>query len=52
MERITAQCLDRMKRNQEEVAQEKAAFSKWQTTKQQEADRISEAEDSVPSRLP
>ena len=43
MERITAQCLDRMKRNQDEVAQEKAAFSRWQTIKQQEADRISEA---------
>jgi hypothetical protein len=43
MERITAQCLDRMKRNQDEVAQEKAAFSRWQTMKQQEADRISEA---------
>jgi replication initiation and membrane attachment protein DnaB len=43
MERITAQCLDRMKRNLDEVAQEKAAFSRWQTMKQQEADRISEA---------
>lgn len=43
MERLTAQCLDRMKRNQDEVALEKAAFARWQTLKQQEADRISEA---------
>jgi hypothetical protein len=43
MERITAQCLDRMKRNLDEVALEKAAFARWQTMKQQEADRITEA---------
>jgi hypothetical protein len=43
MERITAQSLDRIKRNQDEVAMEKAAFAEWQKTKQQEAERISEA---------
>ncbi|MFI5095872.1 MAG: hypothetical protein ACHQIK_20815 [Candidatus Acidiferrales bacterium] len=43
MERVTAQSLDQIKRNQDEVALEKAAFAEWQKTKQQEAERISEA---------
>jgi hypothetical protein len=43
MERVTAQCLERIKRNQDEVSLEKTAFSEWQRTKEQESDRISEA---------
>jgi hypothetical protein len=43
MERVTAQCLDRIKRNQDEVSLEKAAFAEWQRTKEQETERISEA---------
>jgi hypothetical protein len=43
MERVTAQYLDRINRNLNEVALEKAALAKWQTMKQQEAERISEA---------
>jgi hypothetical protein len=43
MERATAQCLDRIKRNQDEVSLEKAAFAEWQRTKRQEVERIVEA---------
>ena len=43
MERVTAQCLGRIKRNQDEVSLEKAAFAEWQRTKEQETERISEA---------
>jgi hypothetical protein len=43
MERVTAHYLDRMKRNMDEVAQVRTPFSNWQTMKQQEAQRFSEA---------
>jgi hypothetical protein len=43
LERVTAQLLDRIKRSQDEVSREKAAFTEWQRSKQQEAERISEA---------
>lgn len=43
LERVTAQLLDRIKRSQDEVSLEKAAFTEWQRSKQQEADRISDA---------
>ncbi len=43
MDRVTAQHLERINRNVEEVAEEKAAFARWQTMKQREAEQISEA---------
>ena len=43
LERVTAELLDRIKRSQDEVSLEKAAFTEWQRSKQQEAERISEA---------
>jgi hypothetical protein len=43
LDRATAQYLDRIKRNLDEVAWEKAAFAAWQTMKQQELQRIAEA---------
>ena len=42
-ERMTAHCLERIKHNLGEVTQAKDAFLNWQTTKQKEAQRISEA---------
>ena len=43
LERITAQYQDRIKRNLDEVAQERIVFAKWQTMKQEESQRIGEA---------
>ncbi|MGA8143908.1 MAG: hypothetical protein WB987_08485 [Candidatus Acidiferrales bacterium] len=43
LERVTAQFQERIKRNLDEVAQEKIVFAGWQTMKQQEAQRIGEA---------
>ena len=43
LERITAQHLERIKRNLDEVAQEKIIFASWQTMKQREVQRIAEA---------
>ena len=43
MELVTAQSLDRIKRNLDEVVLEKTAFARWQTMKQQELERMSEA---------
>ena len=43
LERLTNQYQDRIKRNLDEVAQERIVFAKWQTMKQEEAQRISEA---------
>jgi hypothetical protein len=43
LERITAQYQERIKRNLDEIAREKVVFATWQTTKQQEAQRIGEA---------
>ena len=43
LQRATAECLGRIDRNLGEVAQEKASFARWQTMKQQEAERITEA---------
>jgi hypothetical protein len=43
LERITAQHLERIKRNLDEVAQEKVTFAGWQAMKQQEAQLITEA---------
>ena len=43
IERMTAHCLDRIKHNLGEVTLAKDAFLNWQTTKQKEAQRISEA---------
>jgi hypothetical protein len=42
-DRIVAQNLERMQKNRDEVAQEKAEFARWQGMKQSEAKRISEA---------
>jgi hypothetical protein len=43
MDRVTAQYLERINRDLEEVAEEKSAFARWQTMKQREAEQISEA---------
>jgi hypothetical protein len=43
MDRLTAQCLERINRNVEEVAEGKSAFARWQTMVQREAEQISEA---------
>jgi hypothetical protein len=43
IERMAAHCLDRIKHNLGEVTQAKDAFLNWQTTKQKEAQRISDA---------
>ena len=43
MDRVAAQYLLRIDVNLDEVAREKDVFSKWQTRKQQEAQRIAEA---------
>jgi hypothetical protein len=43
IDRVMAQNLERIKRNLDEVAFERAEFARWQTTKHQEAERISEA---------
>jgi hypothetical protein len=43
MERVTAHYADRIKRNLEQVAQEKDALSLWQQTKEEESQRISQA---------
>ncbi len=43
IERMTAHCLDRIKHNLGEVTLAKDAFLNWQTTKQKEAQRISDA---------
>ncbi len=42
-ERVGAEYAARISRNLDEVAREKDGFRKWQTTKQQEAQRISDA---------
>ena len=43
IERMTAHCLERIKRNLGEVTQAKDAFLNWQTIKQKEAQRINDA---------
>ena len=43
MDRVSAQYQDRINQNLEEVTQEKVAFTRWQTMKGQEAERMSEA---------
>ena len=43
IERMTAHCLDRIKHNLGEVTQARDAFLSWQTTKEKETRRISEA---------
>jgi hypothetical protein len=43
IERMTAHCLDRIKHNLGEVTLAKDAFLNWQTTKQKEAQRISDS---------
>jgi len=43
MDRVTAQYLERINRNKEDVAEEKSAFARWLTMKQREAEQISEA---------
>lgn len=43
MDRATAEYLDRINRNLDDVAHGKAAFHKWQMKKQQEIQRIAEA---------
>ena len=40
---LTARSMDRIKRNLDDIAAEKAEFARWHTMKQQEAARISEA---------
>ena len=55
-ERVTAQYLERIQRNLDEIAAEKTALARWQAMKQLEAQRMSEATDllsrSVPSEAP
>ena len=43
MEQVAAEYLGRIERTLDEITTEKAAFAKWQATKQREVDRISEA---------
>jgi hypothetical protein len=43
MDRVTAQYLERINRNLEDVAEEKSALARWQTMKQRETEQISEA---------
>lgn len=43
LDRVTAQSLERIKRNLDEIASEKAEFERWQAMKQQEAERMAEA---------
>ena len=43
MDRISSQYQERIDRNLEEVTQEKATFTRWQTMKEQEAERMMEA---------
>jgi hypothetical protein len=43
LDRLTAQYLERIKHNLDEVELEKSAYSRWQTLKQEESERISEA---------
>jgi hypothetical protein len=43
IERMTAHCLERIKHNLGEVAQAKDAFLNWQTIKQKESQRITDA---------
>jgi hypothetical protein len=43
VERMTAHCMDRIKHNLSEVTLAKDAFLNWQTTKQTESQRISDA---------
>ncbi|MGH9747159.1 MAG: hypothetical protein ACRD59_13755 [Candidatus Acidiferrales bacterium] len=43
LDRATAQYQERIRRNLDEVAQEKIVFAEWQTMKQHEAQRIAEA---------
>jgi len=43
LDRITAQSLERIKQNLDEIAAERGEFDRWQTMKQQEAERIAEA---------
>jgi hypothetical protein len=43
MDRVTAEYLDRINRNLDEVAHAKGSFHKWQMKKQQEIQRIAEA---------
>jgi hypothetical protein len=43
LDRLVAQNLERIKRNLDEVAAEKAGFATWQAMKRQEAERMSEA---------
>ena len=43
LDRVTAQSLERIKRNLDEIAAEKSEFERWQAMKQQEAERMAEA---------
>jgi hypothetical protein len=43
LDRVSAQYQDRINYNLEEVTQEKAAFTRWKTLKEQEAERMTEA---------
>jgi hypothetical protein len=43
LDRVSAQYQERIDRNLEEVTQEKAAFTRWQRQKEQEAERMTEA---------
>jgi len=56
MERVTAQYLERIQRNLDEIAAEKTALARWQAMKQLEAQRMSEAatllSQSAPTEAP
>jgi hypothetical protein len=43
LDRVTAQSLERIKQNLDEIAAERGEFERWQAMKQQEAERIAEA---------
>ena len=43
LDRVSAQYQDRIDRNLEEVTQEKAAFTRWQSQKEHEAEQMTEA---------
>jgi len=43
LDRVSAEFQERINRNLDEVKQEKSAFTRWQTLKEQEAERMTEA---------
>jgi hypothetical protein len=52
MERVTAQYLERIQRNLDEIAAERTALARWQAMKQLEAQRMSEAAGLISQSAP